>query len=307
MKHDREPELAPQVVEQPQHLRLHHHVERGGRLVGDQQPRLAGEREPDQHALALAARQLVRVVARAPRRQPDELQQLADARRSRRGRAASCAARSPRRSGAPTRWTGLSECSAPWKTIAMSVQRTARSRPGFIVSTSSPSSSTSPVTLVPLREQPEERARQRGLPAAGLAGQPERVARRELEAHAAHGGHRAAARLIGHVQVADLEQGSCPLVPQPWVQDLLERLPDEREREHDEHDPEAGRDVVPPRLLGQRALRRTPPGASCPTRPASGRRGRGTTASSPTGSPPARSASGSRGSAATRSGGCGAS
>ena len=40
-------------------------------------------------------------------------------------------------------------CSAPWNTIASSVQRTARKRPGFIASTSSPSRSTSPVTSVP--------------------------------------------------------------------------------------------------------------------------------------------------------------
>ena len=32
----------------------------------------------------------------------------------------------------PTRCTGLSECSAPWNTIAALVQRTARRRPGFI-------------------------------------------------------------------------------------------------------------------------------------------------------------------------------
>jgi hypothetical protein len=49
----------------------------------------------------------------------------------------------------PIRCTGLSVWSAPWKTIAMPDQRTARRRPGFIVSTSSPSSSTSPVTAVP--------------------------------------------------------------------------------------------------------------------------------------------------------------
>ncbi len=49
----------------------------------------------------------------------------------------------------PTRWTGLSVWSAPWKTIASSVQRTARSRPGLISRTSSPSSSTSPLTFDP--------------------------------------------------------------------------------------------------------------------------------------------------------------
>ena len=32
----------------------------------------------------------------------------------------------------PTCCTGLSECNAPWKTIAALVHRTARKRPGFI-------------------------------------------------------------------------------------------------------------------------------------------------------------------------------
>ena len=43
---------------------------------------------------------------------------------------------------APTRWTGLSECSAPWKTIDAPAQRSARSEPQLIVCTSSPSKRT---------------------------------------------------------------------------------------------------------------------------------------------------------------------
>ena len=82
MKTHREPEVALQVLEQAQDLRLHHHVERGRRLVGDEQARLARERHRDQHALALAAGELVRVVvARGAAGQPDELEQLADPRR----------------------------------------------------------------------------------------------------------------------------------------------------------------------------------------------------------------------------------
>ena len=42
-------------------LRLHGDVERGGRLVGDQQVGLIGERHRDHHALALAAGELVRI------------------------------------------------------------------------------------------------------------------------------------------------------------------------------------------------------------------------------------------------------
>ncbi len=60
------PELAAQVVEQVEDGRLHRHVERRHRLVGDQQLRLERERAGDRHALALAAREVARVRSRAP-------------------------------------------------------------------------------------------------------------------------------------------------------------------------------------------------------------------------------------------------
>ena len=52
--------------QQRQDLRLHGDVERGGRLVGDQQIGLVGERHRDHDPLALAAGQLMRI-ARQPR------------------------------------------------------------------------------------------------------------------------------------------------------------------------------------------------------------------------------------------------
>ncbi len=55
--------LGLQLGEQFEDLRLHGDVERGGRLVGDQQFRLVGERHGDHHALALAAGELVRIGA----------------------------------------------------------------------------------------------------------------------------------------------------------------------------------------------------------------------------------------------------
>ena len=45
-------------VEQREELELMAHVERGGRLVEDQRRRLLRQRAREQHALALAARQL---------------------------------------------------------------------------------------------------------------------------------------------------------------------------------------------------------------------------------------------------------
>jgi hypothetical protein len=53
--------LAHQFGDQVQHLALDGHVQRGGGLVGDQQVGPAGQRDGDHHALALAARELVRV------------------------------------------------------------------------------------------------------------------------------------------------------------------------------------------------------------------------------------------------------
>ena len=61
MSRMRHAELALQLREQLQDLRLDRDVERGRRLVGDEQLRLAGERHRDHHALAHAARELVRV------------------------------------------------------------------------------------------------------------------------------------------------------------------------------------------------------------------------------------------------------
>ena len=48
-------------LKQRDDLRLHGDVERGGRLVGDQQIGLVGERHRDHHALALSAGQLMRI------------------------------------------------------------------------------------------------------------------------------------------------------------------------------------------------------------------------------------------------------
>ena len=64
----RQVEARLQLAHQVEHLRLNRDVERRRRLVGDDERRLAGERDGDHHALPHAAGQLVRVVADAPRR-----------------------------------------------------------------------------------------------------------------------------------------------------------------------------------------------------------------------------------------------
>ena len=66
-----EPKSRAELADQRQDLRLDRHVERRRRLVRDQQVGVARERHRDHHALAHAARELVRVVVDAPLRLRD--------------------------------------------------------------------------------------------------------------------------------------------------------------------------------------------------------------------------------------------
>jgi hypothetical protein len=68
---DRRTARRLQFAHQIEDLRLQGHVERGGGLVRDQQPGIAGQRHRDHHALAHAARELVRIFVDAPLRRRD--------------------------------------------------------------------------------------------------------------------------------------------------------------------------------------------------------------------------------------------
>ena len=59
------------LLDQGENLALHRHVQRRRRLVRDDQLRAAGEGDGDQHALAHAAGQLVRILAQHPVRCAD--------------------------------------------------------------------------------------------------------------------------------------------------------------------------------------------------------------------------------------------
>ena len=78
---------ALQLAQEIDDLRLHRHVERRGRLIENQEFRLEHERPGDGDALALAARELVRVaVAGSPGSSPTSRQRARRrARRARRG------------------------------------------------------------------------------------------------------------------------------------------------------------------------------------------------------------------------------
>ena len=67
---DRRVEVAAQVGEDAEDLRLDDHVERGRRLVGDQHLRLEHQRQRDHDPLPHPARELVRVLAEAGPRDP---------------------------------------------------------------------------------------------------------------------------------------------------------------------------------------------------------------------------------------------
>ena len=62
------PRARLELGEQREDARGDGDVERGGRLVGDDEGRLAGDRHGDRDALALATGELVRIGAGAPRR-----------------------------------------------------------------------------------------------------------------------------------------------------------------------------------------------------------------------------------------------
>ena len=81
-----EAELAPELVEQVEDLRLHGDVERGGRLVADHDARPQHERARDGDALALPAGELLGEPRRHLRREADAGEHLRHALAPLRGR-----------------------------------------------------------------------------------------------------------------------------------------------------------------------------------------------------------------------------
>ena len=73
-----ESEPLLQFTEELEHPRLHRDIERTGRLVGDQQLRVEGERPGERRALTLTSGQLVRVTVAERLRQLHGLEQLVD-------------------------------------------------------------------------------------------------------------------------------------------------------------------------------------------------------------------------------------
>ena len=123
----RDVELARQILHQLEDLRLDGDVERGGRLVGDDELRIAGEPDRDHHALAHAAGELVRILLEPALGvgDADQLQQLERA-RARAGLVMPRWMNSGSMICSPIVRTGLSEVIGSWKIIEMSRPRTSR-------------------------------------------------------------------------------------------------------------------------------------------------------------------------------------
>ena len=162
-------EVGLQVLQQVDHLRLHRDVQRGHRLVGDDQVRVHGQRPGDADPLPLPAGELVRVLA----------QRACSAARPR--TAARAAGRSSRHpwSSRPcacipstridcTDCRGSSEDSGSWNTICIR-RRACRSGSAFSVG-----------DVLPVEDhragrrlhQPQDAAAESGLAATGFADQP---------------------------------------------------------------------------------------------------------------------------------------
>ena len=205
-EHHREPEVFLQLLEQREHLRLHHDVERGGGLVRDEEVRDC-TRAPSRSSRAGVGRLRAGVGRRRPGARGDRPARAAHRRVPgspcrRSGRAAGW----PRRSGASPSRPGSSACIAPWNTMAASVQRTARRRPGLMVKTFSPSRSTSPSTFVPCGSSLSTAAARLDFPQPDSPASPSVSPGMQREAHPADRGDVAVAARIRHVQIADVEQ-----------------------------------------------------------------------------------------------------
>ncbi len=207
-------ELALDLLDQLEDLRLHRHVERGRRLVADEDGRVV-ERAPSRSSRAGACRPRTGAGSRAhamPRSG------------CRRGRAAR--RRAPRRASlptsscavtasaiwSPTRYIGCRHANGSWKTIAMSLPRIFRSSSGGSVSRSRPLNSTSPEITVRSRLSSPMIARFETLfPEPDSPTTPSVSPRRERERDVGDRLDDAVRRREADGEPADVEQLACQL------------------------------------------------------------------------------------------------
>ena len=199
------PKLALERGEQPQDLRLHGDVERGGRLVGDQQLRIAHQRHRDHHALAQAARELMRKLAEPHlrRRDADAAHQLDRALERGRARGALVA----RQHLGHLRADRVGRVEAGHRLLEDHRHAVAADARHLALGQRQQIGAGERHALrramAAARQQAHDRERGHRLAAAGFADQAMRLAFLDPERGAAHRGDAAAE---GHLQVLDLEQ-----------------------------------------------------------------------------------------------------
>ncbi len=205
-QHHPDTELLHQVRQHAEDLCLDHHVERGGRLVGDHQRGPAGQRHRDHHALPLPAGELVGVGLRPRRRHPDLLEELADP--------------ALHRSVGDLRLVEPDRLGDLLPDPAYGVQRVQRAlehdrRAGPAQRAQVAPAHAQHVVAVDQdptghgrvgRLEPEHRAGQRRLAAAGLAGHADDLAALDGQVHLAHRGQRPVVGPVGHRELLDLQQ-----------------------------------------------------------------------------------------------------
>ncbi len=202
-----DPGLAAEPGQQPQDLVLDRHVERGGRLVAQDDLRLAGQRDRDHYPLAHAAGELVRIGTVPPLRIRDadpahqverQLRRLgpADAQVDHR-RLGDLAADPHHRVERAHRFLEDHRHLRPADPVQVGLAQRHQ-----ILSVQQDLSGSDPCLR---RQHAEDGSQGHALAGAGLPDQPERVARGDLERHSVHCADHAAAAGDLHMQIANLE------------------------------------------------------------------------------------------------------
>src|SRR6185437_14621067 len=201
--------LGLDALDQREDLRLRGHVERRGRLVGDEDRGLQCKRHRDHRALALAAGELMREAPEEPPRlgKLDRLEELDDAlgalrlrhRRVHREHLVDLVANALQRVERRHRLLEDHRDEAPAQ-LAHALRR----RPQQVLAAEE---DLARARAHAVGEQPHHRARSHRLAGARLPDQAQNLVAMQLEAHVAHG--MAAIRALGKVdgEAADLEDG----------------------------------------------------------------------------------------------------
>ncbi len=200
--------VLDELDQEVEYLRLNGDVERGRRLVGDEQIWPAGERHGDHRALALAARQLVRESG-SEMGGVRQMHAVEEADRLRhRGACIHGTMQAQRLGDLPTDRLQRGECrhrllEDDGDAVAAQAAELGFRQPEQLA----PVETHGAGRLRAVRQQAEQRQRHHCLAAAGLADKAEDMSALEGEADAAHDLERTARGRQRHAEIGDFEQG----------------------------------------------------------------------------------------------------